>query len=163
MQVSQRAVECLQPDSLCILGTHCDLIHLKEERRAKKVELSPPKLKKKYSKKDTELLSAARQIPVSIFSSAAVIPAEQSELEPSDHPLNEGKGLGFSFSSDCRMTKTHIGSLVFLPLVGHTDTFVLNKNILFFGGKDDFIFRPWLRKKVAKAWKFPVILETDGK
>lgn len=40
--------------------------------------------------------------------SVPVIPAEHREWEPRDHPLNEEKGLGFSFSSNCRITNTHI-------------------------------------------------------
>lgn len=40
-------------------------------------------------------------------------PPEQSQMELSGHLLHEGKVLGFSFSLNCRKTKTHIKSLYF--------------------------------------------------
>lgn len=42
-----------------------------------------------------------------------VIPPEQSQQELRDHPLSEGKESGFSSSSNCRITQTHIKLLHF--------------------------------------------------
>lgn len=39
--------------------------------------------------------------------SEAVIPAEQSQWEPDDHPPNEGKVRGFSFSANWRSKKLY--------------------------------------------------------
>lgn len=39
--------------------------------------------------------------------SVPLIPAEQPPWEPSDHPQNEGKVWGFSFSSNCRITELY--------------------------------------------------------
>lgn len=85
------------------------------EGKAKKFQAC---LNKKLSSRGHLIRWSCKENAASVYTglgkkqlSALLIPAEQPEWEPSDRPLNEEKVLGFSFSSDCRNTKSQMTSL----------------------------------------------------